>query len=106
MILHGINGCAVVLAVASLVSGCYNLRPNIVSATYQSPRGVGQSDVTEQVRAQCLSAVRGCIVDCNNNLAGDPDFGYVKSCKIEYRCGDEVRTLEAIEMEPTRLVCR
>jgi len=47
------------------------------------------------------------IIDCNNNLAGDPDFGYVKSCNIEYKCASgAIRTLEAIEMEPTRLTCR
>jgi hypothetical protein len=98
---------ALTLAGATLLGGCVVSRPYVVSATYQSPRGIGQRDVTDQVRSQCLSAERGCIVDCNNNLAGDPDFGYVKSCKIEYKCpSGATQTLEAIEMEPTRLSCR
>jgi hypothetical protein len=98
---------ALTLASAILLAGCHTFRPYVVSATYESPRGIGHRDVTEQVRSQCQSAERGCIIDCNNNLAGDPDFGYVKSCNIEYKCASgATRTLEAIEMEPTRLTCR
>ena len=65
------------------------LRPQIASATYASPRNGRLFDVTTQVRSQCEAGVAGCVVVCSNDLAGDPDFGQGKTCEIHYRCGED-----------------
>ena len=64
------------------------LRPQIASATYASPRNGRSFDVTTRVRSQCQAGVTDCVVVCNNDLAGDPDFGQGKTCEIHYRCGE------------------
>jgi Predicted membrane protein (DUF2339) len=64
------------------------LRPQIASATYASPRNGRSLDVTTEVRSQCQAGVAGCVVVCNNDLAGDPDFGQGKTCEIHYQCGE------------------
>ena len=64
------------------------LRPQIASATYASPRNGRSFDVTTWVRSQCQAGVAGCVVVCNNDLVGDPDFGQGKTCEIHYRCGE------------------
>ena len=66
-------------------------RPQIASATYASPRNGHSFDVTTQVRTQCQAGIAGCVVSCNNDLAGDPDSGQGKLCEIHYRCGDNSR---------------
>jgi hypothetical protein len=64
-----------------------DLRPQIASATYTSPRNGLSFDFTTRIRSQCQAGVAGCVVVCNNDLAGDPDFGQGKTCQINYRCG-------------------
>lgn len=72
--------------------------PEITSAAYVSPRNGRALDVTNQLRSQCAGGPASCIVNCSNQLAGDPDFGQRKYCQITYQCGDgrlqEVRILE------------
>jgi hypothetical protein len=61
----------------------------ILQATYASPRNGRSFDVTTRVRSQCQAGLAGCVVVCNNDLAGDPDFGQGKTCEIHYRCGED-----------------
>lgn len=40
------------------------------------------------LRSRCSPNASTCLVSCNNELAGDPDFGQVKYCRITFQCGD------------------
>lgn len=81
-------------------------RPQIVRATYASPRNGRSFDVTTPVRFQCQEGVGGCLVVCNNDLAGDPDFGQGKNCEIHYRCADNrVQTLRISERRRELIRC-
>lgn len=82
------------------------LVPQIVSATYASPRSGRSFDVTTQLRSRCQAGVAGCVVICTNDLAGDPDFGQVKTCEIHYRCGENpAQTLLISERRRERIRC-
>jgi formylglycine-generating enzyme required for sulfatase activity/ankyrin repeat protein len=59
----------------------------IQSAAYVSPRNGRELDVTSQLNSMCPSAAGSCTLRCGNQLAGDPDFGQRKYCRISYRCG-------------------
>jgi uncharacterized protein YecT (DUF1311 family) len=77
----------------------------IDSAIYASPHG--QSfDVTAQLRSACASATSSCLISCGNQLAGDPDFGTPKSCRIVYVCGDRhAQEVQLREGERSMLGC-
>jgi hypothetical protein len=82
------------------------LMPQIASATYASPRNGRSFDFTTQLRAQCQAGAAGCVVLCTNDLAGDPDFGYGKTCEIQYRCGENpAQTLLIPEGRRERFRC-
>ena len=83
-----------------------DLTPQITSATYMSPRNGRSFDVTTQLRSQCHAGAPGCVVVCTNGLAGDPDFGQVKTCEIHYRCGENLGQTQVIpEGRRERLTC-
>jgi uncharacterized protein YecT (DUF1311 family) len=80
--------------------------PAIQSAIYKSPRNGQSFDVTNQLRSLCGRDQKSCAIDCGNQLAGDPDFGQVKFCRISYACGDgRVRDLQIQEGEKAQLSC-
>ena len=80
--------------------------PQIVNAVYASPRGP-QLDVTEQLRASCPSSAGMCMIVCANALAGDPDFGIPKECRVSYQCGSRsAQALRIPEGHSVRLICR
>ena len=81
--------------------------PGILSAVYVSPRNGHQLDVTNQLRAGCSNATTGsCLVVCSNGLAGDPDFGQRKLCRISYQCsGHAAKNVEIQEGETAALNC-
>jgi hypothetical protein len=82
------------------------LVPQIASATYASPRNGRSFDFTTQLRSQCQAGAAGCLVVCTNDLAGDPDFGYGKTCEIRSRCGENpAQTLLLEEGRRERLLC-
>lgn len=60
--------------------------PYIQSATYASPRNGRSFDVTNQLKSLCHANSGSCLLTCGNQLAGDPDFGIVKYCKVIYVC--------------------
>ena len=74
-------------APASLSAEQVAAAPRIARALYVSPRNGQQLDITAALASLCLSTVNSCEVRCNNQLAGDPDFGQRKHCEITYRCG-------------------
>jgi hypothetical protein len=80
-----VNGMAQVgLQPFAVAAGGAVAKPNIQIAIYASPR-TGQSfDVTDQLKAACLATPGSCLVSCGNQLAGDPDFGTPKFCRIVY----------------------
>jgi Domain of unknown function (DUF4124) len=81
--------------------------PDIQNATYVSPRNGRMFDLTSQLRSLCSSATGVCLVSCGNQLAGDPDFGQRKYCRISYRCSDGTsQELQAQEGESLNLSCR
>lgn len=81
-------------------------RPQITSATYASPRNGQSFDVTTRIRTQCQIGIAGCVVVCNNDLAGDPDVGQGKICVIQYRCGgNPPQTLRLAERHPRLVRC-
>jgi hypothetical protein len=88
-------------AAASTPSG-----PEIESAAYVSS-GSGRSiDVTNRLKSQCLGVPGACTVSCNNQLAGDPEFGHRKYCRISYRCsGAKAQELQIQEGETRQLSC-
>lgn len=79
--------------------------PNIQSAVYASPHG--QSfDVTAQLRAACAAAPSSCLISCGNQLAGDPDFGTPKFCRIVYTCwGQQAAVIQLPEGRRVALGC-
>ena len=80
--------------------------PSIQRALYVSPRNGHEIDVTGQLRATCSPDSGICAVSCNNQLAGDPDFGQRKYCKINYSCrGGGSQELRIQEGEKSTLSC-
>ena len=80
--------------------------PSIQRALYVSPRNGHELDVTGQLRAACPSDAGTCAVSCDNQLAGDPDFGQRKYCKITYSCrGGRSQDLRIQEGEKSTLSC-
>lgn len=80
--------------------------PLIQSAIYASQRNGRAFDVTTQLRSQCAAGSASCIVNCGNQLAGDPDFGQKKYCRIEYECtGGEPQVLRIPEGTSSTLSC-
>jgi hypothetical protein len=80
--------------------------PLIQRAIYASPRNGRALDVTTQLRSQCPAGSASCMIDCGNQLAGDPDFGQRKYCRIEYQCGDgKPQELQILEGTHAALSC-
>jgi uncharacterized protein YecT (DUF1311 family) len=80
--------------------------PKIQSAIYQSPRNGQFYSVTNQLKSLCTGEHESCVVTCGNQLAGDPDFGQVKYCRISYLCGaTPVQEIQIQEGERTTLTC-
>jgi ankyrin repeat protein len=81
-------------------------RPDIQSAAYASPRNGRSIDVTNQVKSLCRDTPGSCAVSCGNQLAGDPDFGQRKYCRIAYVCGGgKAQELRIQEGERSTLSC-
>jgi uncharacterized membrane protein len=79
-------------------------RVDIYDAAYFSTRNGRSLDVTEQLRAKCQAG--NCEVRCNNELAGDPDFGQRKNCRFEFACEAGSRHMVRMrEGESFRLRC-
>ena len=80
--------------------------PEIQNA-YVSPRNGRMLDVTGQLRSLCSTSTGACLVSCGNQLAGDPDFGQRKYCRVSYRCGGGTsQELRVQEGERLNLSCR
>lgn len=80
--------------------------PQISRALYGSPRNGQQLDVTAALASRCRGTASSCQVSCNNQLAGDPDLGQRKYCKISYHCsGDSNKELQIQEGETGLLTC-
>jgi hypothetical protein len=80
--------------------------PVIRNASYSSPRNGRSIDVTNQLRSLCQISPGTCVVSCGNQLAGDPDFGQRKYCKISYQCGaGRSQELQIQEGETSTLGC-
>jgi hypothetical protein len=80
--------------------------PEIQSASYASPRNGRSIDVTNQLKSLCLHAPGSCTLSCGNQLAGDPDFGQRKYCRIAYVCsGGKTHELQIQEGERSTLSC-
>jgi hypothetical protein len=62
-------------------------RVDIGAATYSSARNGRSLEITSIIRSQCAGNQGACTIHCGNQLAGDPDFGQVKSCQVLYTCG-------------------
>jgi hypothetical protein len=81
-------------------------RINIGAATYSSPSSGRALEITRIIRAQCAGNEGPCSIRCGNQLAGDPDFGQVKSCQIIYTCGvSQTHTLKVQEVMTLQLRC-
>lgn len=80
--------------------------PDIQIAIYASPRTGRSFDVTHQLQASCLATPGSCLVTCGNQLAGDPDFGTPKLCRIVYDChGGDAQDVQLQEGEHAALSC-
>jgi len=80
--------------------------PDIRSATYASPRNGQSFDVTNQLESSCRANSGSCVLSCGNQLAGDPDFGTPKYCRIVYACpGGQAREVRMQEGERLTLSC-
>jgi hypothetical protein len=80
--------------------------PVIQSAAYVSPRNGRELDVTSQLNSMCLSGPDSCTLRCGNQLAGDPDFGQRKYCRISFRCsGGSTQEVRIQEGQNLRLSC-
>ncbi len=80
--------------------------PQIQSANYSSPRNGRSFDVTNQLKSLCLHAPGSCTLSCGNQLAGDPDFGQRKYCRIVYVCvGGKAQEVRVQEAERLTLSC-
>jgi ankyrin repeat protein len=78
----------------------------VQAAAYASLRNGRSFDITLHVRTQCVPGSRACSLTCSNSLAGDPDFGQRKNCRISYQCdGGPARALTVQEGEIARLSC-
>jgi hypothetical protein len=81
-------------------------RVDIGAATYSSWRNGHSLEITSIIRAQCADNQGTCTVRCGNQLAGDPDFGQVKSCQIIYSCGaSQTHTMKVQEGMNLQLHC-
>jgi hypothetical protein len=60
--------------------------PEILRASYSSPRNHQSYDFTAKVRADCAATGARCPISCGNQLAGDPDPGQRKVCELSFRC--------------------
>lgn len=79
---------------------------NIQSAIYASPRNGHSFDVTNQVKSSCRASSGSCLLSCGNQLAGDPDFGTPKYCRIVYVCpGAQVQKVQIQEGGRLTLSC-
>jgi len=79
---------------------------DIYAATYSSPRSGRSLEFTRVIRSQCEGLQGVCNIRCGNQLAGDPDFGQVKSCEVIYSCEDgQTRTLRVQEGMNLQLRC-
>lgn len=79
---------------------------SIQSAAYASPRNGRALDVTRQLQSLCSAGAGSCLLTCGNQLAGDPDFGQQKYCRIAYQCGGQaVPPLQVPEGTRLRLAC-
>jgi uncharacterized membrane protein len=81
-------------------------RIDVGAATYSSWRNGHSREITSIIRAQCADSQGSCTVRCGNQLAGDPDFGQVKSCQIIYTCGaSQTHTMKVQEGTDLQLRC-
>lgn len=69
------------------LAGAVGAAPQILRASYGSPRTGRAFDVTRLVQTACPRGGDSCKVTCGNRLGGDPDFGQVKYCQIAFQCG-------------------
>lgn len=82
------------------------VRIAVGAATYSSARYGHSVAISRIIRSQCEGLQDRCIVRCGNQLAGDPDFGQVKSCEVIYTCGaSQTRTVKVQEGMYLRLRC-
>jgi uncharacterized membrane protein len=90
---------------AAASSAATSSAPEILSAAYVSPRNGRSLDVTNQIKTQCVA--EACTISCGNQLAGDPDFGQAKYCRISYQCSGDgtTRELRFHEGHRVRLSC-
>ncbi|HTY94798.1 MAG TPA: DUF2339 domain-containing protein [Steroidobacteraceae bacterium] len=78
----------------------------ISNAAYLSRRNGASFDVTGALRSQCAGNRGSCAIHCGNDLAGDPDFGQGKICRIIYTCGsDPTHTTDVQEGMNLQLHC-
>jgi hypothetical protein len=79
---------------------------DILSAFYTSPQTGKALDVSNPVRLKCGGNIRQCLVQCGNQLAGDPDFGHAKQCAITYRCAStQAQVAQLQEGQTLQLSC-
>lgn len=78
----------------------------ITRAVYASLRSGHQFDVTRQLQLSCGADLNACSINCNNQIAGDPDFGTPKVCRVTYQCGDgPLQQLQLNENQRQQLNC-
>ncbi|HUA88216.1 MAG TPA: DUF2339 domain-containing protein, partial [Steroidobacteraceae bacterium] len=79
--------------------------PTIVSGVYVSLRNRQALDITAALRSTCAGG--SCSLNCGNLLAGDPDFGQRKYCRITYQCARSPgnRQVQIPEGQSIRIAC-
>jgi hypothetical protein len=89
-----------------VLAGAAGPAPQILRASYGSPRVGRAFDVTRMLQGACPRGSDSCRVACGNQLAGDPDFGHVKSCQITFQCsGRPAQNLTMQEGRNLTLAC-
>jgi hypothetical protein len=80
--------------------------PQLRSARYVSPMTGRAFDVTHVLQSACTRGSGSCRIACGNQLAGDPDFGRVKSCQITFQCsGRPMQSVTLGEGRTLTLTC-
>lgn len=79
--------------VADIVDVLLGLKLEILDAIYYTPKQ--SKNVTEQARNKVAN--NRLVMDANNEIAGDPEYGVVKKLKIKYRYSGETLEKEVAE---------
>ena len=88
------------------LAGASGPAPQIRHASYVSPQTGRAFDVTHVLQSACPRGSDGCKVACGNQLAGDPDFGHVKYCRIAFQCdGHATQNVSVAEGRSVTLAC-